>query len=156
VGVSSFCLKFIDEKPASVSNLFDGFKNTVSSIALYFWMLLWIVLWSLLLIIPGIIKAISYSMCYYVLADNPEVGVREALKISQRITEGYKGRIFLLYLSFIGWALLSFLTLGIGYLWLMPYINISFANLFKELKAEAIANKRFTSELAGAGQAVSS
>ena len=117
--------------------------------ALYLWSALWIFLWSLLLIIPGIIKAISYSMSFYILAENQQIGVREALNISKRITMGYKGRIFMLWLSFIGWAILACVTFGIGFLWLMPYIQITFANLYKELKAEAIANNRFNSSLAG-------
>ncbi len=88
-------------------------------------------------------------MSFYILAENPQLGAREALNISKRITMGYKGRIFMLGLSFIGWAILACITLGIGFLWLVPYIQISFANLYKELKAEAVANNRFNSSLAG-------
>lgn len=148
LGLVIFALKFSNEEPAKVSDLFEGFSNFGSALALHLWMALWIALWSLLLIIPGIIKSIAYSMSFYVLAENPEIGAREALNISKRITMGYKGRIFMMGLSFIGWAILACLTLGIGLLWLTPYIQISFANLYKELKAEAVANNRFYSSLA--------
>ena len=149
LGLVIFALKFSNEEPAEVSNLFDGFNNFISAMALYLWSALWIFLWSLLLIVPGIIKSISYSMSFYILAENPQINVREALNISKRITMGYKGRIFMLGLSFIGWAILACITLGIGFLWLVPYIQIAFANLYKELKAEAVANNRFNSSLAG-------
>lgn len=149
LGLVIFALRFANGEQTEVSNLFDGFNNFVVAMALYLWVTLWTFLWSLLLIIPGIIKSLSYSMCFYVLAENPEIGVKEALNISKRITMGYKGRIFLLWLSFIGWAFLACLTLGIGFLWLIPYIEITFANLYKELKAEAVANNRFYSSLAG-------
>lgn len=149
LGLTIFALKFSNEEPAEVSNLFDGFNNFISAMALYLWSALWIFLWSLLLIVPGIIKSISYSMSFYILAENPQINAREALNISKRITMGYKGRIFMLGLSFIGWAILACITFGIGFLWLVPYIQISFANLYKELKAEAVANNRFNSSLAG-------
>jgi uncharacterized membrane protein len=91
-------------------------------------------LWTLLLIVPGIIKFYSYSMAPYILADNPTLTARQALNESKRITNGYKGKLFGLYLSFIGWGLLSILTLCIGYLWLLPYMSLSLANFYEDLK----------------------
>jgi uncharacterized membrane protein len=102
------------------------------------WYALWVILWSLLFIIPGIIKALAYSQCMYMIADNPAVKVRDALKISIKMTNGYKGAIFVMGLSFLGWALLCVLTLGIGFLWLAPYMNASFTNLFFKLKELSI------------------
>lgn len=149
LGFIIFFVKVASGEQAEVGNLFEGFNNFVPAMALYLWMVLWVFLWTLLLIIPGIIKSLSYSMCFYVLADNPQIGFREALNVSKRMTMGYKGRIFLLGLSFIGWAILACLTLGIGFLWLTPYMQTSFANLFIELKNEAVANGRYNSSLAG-------
>lgn len=149
LGLVIFALKFSNGETAEVNTLFDGFSNFVTALGLHLWMVLWIFLWSLLLIIPGIVKSIGYSMSFYILAENPQLGAREALNISKRITMGYKGRIFMLGFSFIGWAILACLTLGIGFLWLVPYIQIAFANLYNELKAEAVANNRFNSPLAG-------
>jgi uncharacterized membrane protein len=149
LGLTIFFIKVASGEQAEVGNLFDGFNNFVPAMVLYLWMMLWVFLWTLLLIIPGIIKSLSYSMSFYVLADDPQISFREALNVSKRMTMGYKGRIFLLGLSFIGWAILACLTLGIGFLWLTPYMQTSFANLFIELKNEAVANGRYNSSLAG-------
>lgn len=138
VGCYIYALHLKRGEQTSVSTLFEGFNFYGSSLGLFLWNGLWIFLWSLLLIIPGIIKSLSYSMSFFILADNPSVGVRNALNISKQITYGYKGPLFLLYLSFIGWGILASLTLGIGYLWLMPYIYTSLANFYDDLKNDAI------------------
>lgn len=90
-------------------------------------------LWSLLFIIPGIIKAYAYSMTSYILIDNPELGPNEARLKSIEMMRGYKGKLFGLDLSFIGWHLLCILSLGIGYIWLMPYITSARAAFYQEL-----------------------
>jgi len=63
-----------------------------------YWMALWVFLWSLLLWVPGIIKAIAYSMTYYILADCPNVTATNALKLSMKMTSGHKGKLFVMYL----------------------------------------------------------
>lgn len=93
-------------------------------------------LWTLLLIIPGIIKSISYSQTGFILKDNPELKNNAAIEKSMRMMEGHKMKFFLLYLSFIGWAILSLLTLGIGLLFLAPYVYTSLAHFYEDLKAE--------------------
>jgi len=128
-------------------NLFSGFTYYAKSLGLYLWRMLWIILWALLLIVPGIIKAISYSQAYFIISENPTVKVRDSLKISMLMTEGYKWDIFVLGLSFLGWALLSILTLFIGFLWLMPYIYTTFANLYLKLKEAAIQSGTCTGEM---------
>ncbi len=93
-------------------------------------------LWTLLLFIPGIIKGYSYSMTSYVMVDNPELEYNAAIERSMAMMDGYKMKLFLLDLSFIGWALLSILTLGIGLLWLIPYMQQTNAAFYEELKAD--------------------
>lgn len=137
LGLIIFSLKFKRGEQYSVGTLFDGFKQFGSALGLYLWVALWIFLWMLLLIIPGIIKAISYSMSYYILADNPNVGIRNALNLSKQLMNGFKWKLFVLQLSFIGWGILSILTLGIGFLWLSPYMQISMANFYDDVKANA-------------------
>ena len=88
----------------------------------------------LLLIVPAIIAAFSYSMVFYILADNPDISPTNALKKSKEMMMGYKWKIFFLGLSFLGWALLAILTLGIGLLWLMPYIQVSTINFYEDIK----------------------
>ncbi len=96
-------------------------------------------LWTLLLIIPGIIKSLSYSMTAFVLADNPELSYNQAINKSMEMMKGHKMKLFLLILSFIGWILLSLLTLGIGMFWVAPYIYQSIVAFYEDLKAETPA-----------------
>jgi uncharacterized membrane protein len=91
-------------------------------------------LWSLLFIIPGIVKGYAYMMAPYILADNPNMTAREALSESKRLTDGHKGELFVLMLSFIGWLLLVPLTLGLIMIWLAPYTNATLANYYIAMK----------------------
>lgn len=134
LGGAIMILKVVDGEPANISDIFAGFKYFAKSLGLYLWQGLFIFLWSLLLVIPGIIKTIAYSMAFYIMADNPEIGIREALKESQRITDGYKMDLFILGLSFLGWMILASLTFGIGYFWLVPYMQATYANTYRTLK----------------------
>lgn len=145
LGLIIFSLKFKRGENYSVETLFNGFRQFGSVVLLYLWMMLWIILWTLLLFIPGIIKSYSYSMSFYILADNPEVGVRNALTLSKQMMSGFKWKYFVLQLSFIGWSLLACLTLGIGFLWLSPYMQISIANFYDDVK-ESAANKGIFAE----------
>ncbi|WHX41992.1 DUF975 family protein [Mesobacillus sp. AQ2] len=93
------------------------------------------ILWSLLLIIPGIIKGISYSQVFFLLRDNPQLSALEAITESKIRMKGYKWKYFLLNLSFIGWAFIAIFTFGIGFLWLAPYISTANATFYNELIA---------------------
>jgi len=99
-----------------------------------------IFLWSLLLIIPGIIKAYAYRMVPYILADNPNIGVRKAITLSNEMTMGHKFDMFVLDLSFIGWYLLGSLALGVGVLFVMPYENATNSELYLVLRKDAFKN----------------
>ncbi|WP_226087211.1 DUF975 family protein [Mesobacillus sp. S13] len=92
-------------------------------------------LWALLLIIPGIIKGLSYSQVFFLLRDNPEFSALEAITESKVRMKGYKWKYFLMNLSFIGWAFIAIFTLGIGFLWLTPYISTANATFYNELIA---------------------
>jgi uncharacterized membrane protein len=115
-------------------NLFEGFKTFGPSLILYLLQIIFILLWSLLLIIPGIIKALSYSMSFFILRDNPGMSATDAINASKKMMKGCKGKLFFLGLSFIGWGILCCLTCGIGFLWLAPYMYLSFANFYENLK----------------------
>ena len=93
-------------------------------------------LWALLFIIPGIIKAFAYAMTPYILVDKPELSANQAIDLSKEMMKGHKFDLFWLSLSFIGWILLSILTLGIGMFWLMPYITTSMGAFYEDVKAE--------------------
>ena len=120
-----------------VMDIFSGVDSLVKAIVLYLLIGVFSFLWSLLLIVPGIIKALSYSMSFYILADNPDMTAGEALKESMRITKGHKGQLFVLGLSFIPWYLLGMITFGIAFIYVVPYISTTIANFYKELKAAA-------------------
>lgn len=105
----------------SAGVLFDRFGIFFKAVGLQLFMGFFVFLWSLLLFIPGIVASYRYSMAPYIMAEHPEVGIREAVNMSKQMMDGHKGRLFGLHFSFIGWALLSALTLGIGNLWLIPY-----------------------------------
>jgi len=121
------------EKPA-IRDLFSGFKIWGASFRLGIFISLFTLLWTLLLIIPGIIKAISYSMAFYVLAEKPHLLAKEALNESKRITAGHKMELFVLGLSFIGWILLCAFTLGIAGIYVIPYMNATYTNFYNKIK----------------------
>lgn len=97
--------------------------------------LLYTLLWTLLLVIPGIIKGYAYSMTPYVMNDHPELDAEDCIHESRMMMRGHKWKLFCLDLSFIGWAILCLFTLGIGFLWLQPYMESSHAKFYEELKA---------------------
>ena len=104
-----------------------------------------IILWFLLLIIPGIIKSYAYRMVPYILADNPNIGSKEAIKLSNQMTSGHKFNMFVLDISFIGWYLLGILALIVGVLFVLPYVNATDAELYLTLRKNALENGFCTS-----------
>lgn len=137
LGLVTYFLLLKKQKSAQLEVLFRGFRNFESALILYVVRMLFIALWSLLFIIPGIIAALRYSMAVYILHDNPEISGMDALNRSKEIMDGQKGKLFGLYFSFVGWAILCLFTLGIGYLWLFPYMKASEANFYEDLKNAA-------------------
>ena len=158
LGYAKFNLNLIDGKPAVFSDLFSQFNRLGAGFCMNFLIGLYTFLWTLLFIIPGIVKAYSYSMTPYILAEYPEMTANEAITESRRIMQGNKGRLFCLRLSFIGWELLCLLPmllliplifLGSGgkILWvilslisifainlfLMPYIEAAQAAFYREV-----------------------
>lgn len=117
-----------------ISKLFDEFKSFWSAFKVTFLVGLFTMLWSMLFVIPGIIKALSYSQAMYILAENPEIGAREAIDRSKAMMEGHKMELFVLGLSFIGWHLLGAVTFGIAYVYVLPYMNATMANFYNSIK----------------------
>jgi uncharacterized membrane protein len=140
VGYSSFVLRIYKGENGDIGDMFStGFSDYGRNLGGMLWMELFIFLWSLLFVIPGIIKALAYSMTPFILADCPNVRATDAIKLSMRMTSGHKGGIFVMCLSFIGWWILSGLTFGIlQILFVGPYTSTSFAGLYVDLKARAL------------------
>ncbi|MGM0397153.1 MAG: DUF975 family protein [Bacillota bacterium] len=132
VGEKRFFLRGF-ENDVKIGNLFSTFKKGqwLPIAGKIFLLELYIFLWTLLLIIPGIIKYYQYRMVPYILSEDPEMPLREAIEISTRMTDGQKGDIFLLDLSFIGWYLLGLLFFGIGGIFVRPYHEATVAKLFE-------------------------
>lgn len=116
--------------------LFDGFAFAGKLALLYIVMTVFISLWMMLMVIPGIIAAYRYRFAVYNLCENPEIGVMEALSMSKAQTAGYKWQLFVVDLSFIGWLLLSVLTLDILMIWLAPYYRQTDIGCFQQIKQE--------------------
>ena len=125
--------KVIRMQELEFKTLFAGFNDFVRAFILNLLNGVLIFLWSLLLVIPGIIKSLSYAMSFYILADHPELSANEARKRSMEMMHGNKWRLFCLYFSFIGWCLLSVLTLGILYFWVFPYMQTATAAFYQNL-----------------------
>lgn len=108
----------------------DYVRNAVSILLVY----LYTILWTLLFIVPGIIKGLAYSLTPFIVKDNPQLLPNEAINLSMKMMKGHKFDLFYLYLSFIGWILLAMLTLGIGLLWVIPYMQTSMAAFYLDVK----------------------
>lgn len=93
---------------------------------------------SLLLVVPGIIASYALFLTPYILKDNPELSIMETLRLSRKMMEGHKMQLFKLQLSFLGWILLSVLTLGVGLLWLMPYMMTAMAAFYQDVREQYI------------------
>lgn len=131
-----FCTVFLllaRRSPTKVGDLFKGFRRFGTALAALLLTTLFVILWSLLLIVPGIIASYAYAMTFFVLADDPTAGPLEAIKRSKTMMQGNKWKLFCLFWRFFGWTLLCLLTLGIGFLWLVPYMQTTLAHFYDDV-----------------------
>ena len=133
LGYAKFLLKQHDKKELQFSDLFSQFDRFGTGFAQQFLRILYTTLWTLLFIIPGIVKSLSYAMTPFILEDHPEMTASEAIKASMKLMDGHKMDLFILGLSFIGWSLLACLTMGIGFLFLNPYMNAAYAAFYRDI-----------------------
>lgn len=117
-----------------IEHLFQGFRNYMNVVVTGVVVGIYTFLWSLLLVIPGIVAAISYSMTYFILMDEPDIDFQEAIRQSKEMMKGNKMRYFMLMLSFIGWWFVILLTAGLATFWVIPYINTAQAIFYEDLK----------------------
>jgi len=127
----------------------EGFDNYGKYFATAFLTELFIGLWSLLFVIPGIVMGLAYSQTLYIIHDNPNLKPTEAIKMSKLMTYGFKGDIFVMGLSFIGWYLLMGLTGGILGIYVIPYVSTTSAMYYENLKYHAIEQKIIAPEAFG-------
>lgn len=121
---------------ANLNDVLGGFTGSyIRNVLALFLRELLVFLWTLLLIIPGIVKAYSYRMVPYILADNPDMEAKAVLDLSSQMMKGSKWKAFMLDLSFLGWHILSILTLGLLEIFkVMPYVDATDAELYLALR----------------------
>ncbi|MDR1160001.1 MAG: DUF975 family protein [Syntrophomonadaceae bacterium] len=134
MGLIMIFLNLTEGVKPKAENVFKGFDFFGKALWLNILIMVFVFLWSLLLIVPGIIKMISYSMSYYILADNPEMTAREALNSSKEMMHGHKKDLFVLILSFFWWFLLVGVTCGIAAIYVHPYVMATITNFYKTIK----------------------
>jgi len=134
LGFSIYSLNLFRNGSADYNNIFDGFKSLGKILGVYFLMIVLVILGMILLIIPGIILAFGFSMAYFVMIDKPELGIVDTLKESWKIMKGNKTKLMGLSLRFIPWAILGILCLVVGVIFVLPWMQMSYASFYEEIK----------------------
>lgn len=145
-GINVYLKMSRSPEKVSMGYFFEGFNLWARALLATLWKYLWVFLWSLLFLIPGIIKSIAYSQMFYILNEYENVSVTKAMRISMLITNGHKWDLFVTHLSFIGWAILCCFTMGIGFFWLEPYINMTLTNAYHAMMKEALVSGKLRPE----------
>lgn len=144
VGISFTFLDWFRNPSMKIHPIKDGLqvfskKYFLRVLLIYVISTIFITLWSLLFIIPGIIKSYAYSQAYLIYKDrskqlsNEKISSLDCITESKNLMKGHKWRLFVLDLSFIGWGILSVLSLGIGLIWLLPYQNATKVAFYEDL-----------------------
>lgn len=135
--IASF-VRFNRGESLEISNLFSTFQAPYykKSIGVYLLGSIYILLWTLLLVIPGVIKSLSYSLAPYIMYDNPELTAEEAICQSMKMMEGRKMKLFLIVLAYVGVSLLSILLLCIPMLWVVPYFQTIYVKFYEDACAD--------------------
>ena len=149
-----FCRYLMEARQGKtdLSTLFWGFREGryMKIVKTMFFYQLYVILWSCLFIVPGIIKAYEYYYVPYILAENPYIPTERVLQLSRTMTNGEKGKIFVLNLSFLGWWFLGGIACGIGVWFVSPYVSATYAELYAFVRERSFAyNMTGPAELPG-------
>ena len=136
LGYAQYLLNQHDGKAFSFDDLFSQFHRFGQGFAQHFLRSLYVFLWMLLFIVPGFIKAYSYAMTPFIMADHPELSASEAITRSREMMDGHKLELFVLGLTFIGWNILCILTANLGYIALNPYTNAAYAAFYRQISGQ--------------------
>lgn len=136
IGTTAFFISLIENENFEAKDLFKYYHDFVKVIGVTILMGLIVMLGYICFIIPGIILTLSYSLVPIILIKKPELGIVETLKYSREKMQGHKLDTFVLGLSFIGWAILGTLTFGILYIWLYPYMQLTFTKFYLNILGE--------------------
>ena len=140
-GFTFFCLNVARRLEAGFGTLFDMFGWFFRFLWLNILMAIFIFLWSLLLVVPGIIAAYRYSMAMYIFFDDPDKGALRCIRESKEMTRGYKGQLFVLDLSFLGWYLLCIIPF-VG-IYVQPYTEVTKANYYRALSGRYAQQQQY-------------
>ncbi len=145
IGMTIFFLNISRDNNPEIDNLFIPFKTSwVNSILAYLMMGILICVGFILLIIPGIIATLMFSQVFFIMGEDKEIGAYDALVKSMNLMKGYKWKFFRIILRLMGLAILCIFTLGIGFIWLAPYINVVYAKFYDDIKANpSFKNKEY-------------
>ena len=124
-----------DRQPVRLGDMFRGFQDDFGGTFLIGLMTsLFTFLWSLLFVIPGIVKMYAYSMAYYIKLDHPDYGWKACIDESRQLMDGHKWEKFVLDLCFLGWIIVGSLCLGVGTLWVTPYMEATNAQFYEYVR----------------------
>jgi len=135
-GYTNYFLKLSRKEEVTYKELFSKSNLMLPYILIYLLTTVFVMLWSLLFFIPGIIASLAYSMVYFIALDNPELSASEVINKSKKMMNGHKLDYFILGLSFFGWAIIGVFTFGLLYLWLIPYMEVTYANFYNQIKEQ--------------------
>ena len=125
-----------------IGDIFNGFREDFSNTFLIGLMTtIFTMLWSLLFIIPGIVKALSYSMAMYIKVDHSDYDWKQCIDESQRMMQGHKGELFVLNLSFIGWIIVGACCAGIGGFWVSAYMQAATSQFYENLRRSELGDR---------------
>jgi len=140
-GLCRYFLLVSRNEEFSLADLFAGFGKLSDTFVTYWLVFFHVILRMLLLVIPGIIESIALSQTFYILNDDDTINPAEAIELSRKMMDGHKLRYFYLGCRFIGWILLGLITLGIGLLYVIPWMHTTFAKFYDDLKAYHAADE---------------
>jgi len=137
IGICLIYISMIHGVEPTVGDIFKRINTFGKALWLMIITGIFTMLWTYLLIIPGIIKGLSYSMGPYIMAEHPDWTARQCLSESKRIMKGNVGKLFVLELSFILWALLGMITFGLAFIYVGPYMSATTANFYNAIKSRS-------------------
>ena len=135
IGLATYSLSIVNEEDYSYNQIATGFKYFFKALFLYLLFNISVLIGTILLIIPGFVIFLMFSQIFYIIAENPQIGVIDAFKKSASLMKNKKLQYLGLGLRYILFFILGVFTLGIWWLWLTPQMYVSFAIFYKELQA---------------------
>ena len=135
IGLATYSLSIVNEEDYSYNQIVAGFKYFFKALFLYLLFNISVLIGTILLIIPGVVIFLMFSQIFYIIAENPQIGVIDAFKKSASLMKNKKLQYLGLGLRYILFFILGVFTLGIWWLWLTPQMYVSFAIFYKELQA---------------------